>query len=124
MHILNNPNSKLQPRSERMILHIQGYNFVLQYVRCEQNISDFISRHLSDSVHKDKVTFTETYVNFVTEMATPNAIYLIDIKQATAQDPMLTVLKDLILKHNWHRLPKTESDSITVELRSQKQSNL
>ena len=51
-------------------------------------------------------------------MATPNAINLIDIKQATAQDPMLTKLKDLILNHNWHTLPKNASDSITVDLKS------
>ena len=38
--------------------------------------------------------------------ATPNVINLIDIKQATAQDPMLTTLKDLILNHNCHTLPK------------------
>ena len=76
MHILNNSNSKLPPRLERIILHIQSYNFVLMYVRSEQNICDFISRHLSDSVNRDKVTFINTYVNFLTEMATPNAINL------------------------------------------------
>ena len=102
VHILNNPDSKLPPRLERMILHIQGYNFVLQFVRSEQNISDFIRRHLSDSVNRDKVTFIDTYVNFLTEMATPNAINLIDTKQATAQDPMFIKLKDLILNYNWH----------------------
>ena len=56
-------------------------------------LPDFISRHLSHSVNRDKVTFIDTYVNFLSEMATPNAINLIDIKQATAQDPMLTKLK-------------------------------
>ena len=72
----------------------------MQYVRSKQNISDFISRHLSDSVNRDKVTFIDTYVNFLTEMATPNVVNLIDIKEATAQDPMLIKLKDLILNHN------------------------
>ena len=46
------------------------------------------------------MTFIDTYVHFLTKMATPNTIYLIDIEQATAQDPMLTILNDLILKHN------------------------
>ena len=32
VHTLNNPNSKLPPHLERMILHIQEYNFVLKYV--------------------------------------------------------------------------------------------
>ena len=118
VHILNNPNSKLPPRLERMILHIQGYNFVLQYVRSEQNISDFISRHLSDSLNRDKVTFIDTYVNFPMEMATANAINLIDIKQTTAQDPLLIKLEDLILNHNWQTLPKNASHSITAELKS------
>ena len=39
-------------------------------------------------------------------MVTPNAINLIDIKHVSAQDPMLIKLKDLILNHNWHTLPK------------------
>ena len=33
-------------------------------------------------------------------MATPNVVNLIDIKEATAQDPMLIKSKDLILNHN------------------------
>ena len=118
VHILNNPNSKLPPRLKRMILHIHGYNFVLQYVRSEQNMSNFISRHLSDSVNRDIVTFIDMYVIFLTETATPNAINLTDIKKATAQDPMLTKLKDLILNHTWYTLRKNASDSITVELKS------
>ena len=44
-------------------------------------------------MNRDKVTFIDTYVNFLTEMGTPNAINLIDIKQATAQDTMLIKLK-------------------------------
>ena len=51
-------------------------------------------------------------------MATPNVVNLIDIKEATAQDPMLIKSKDLILNHNQYTLPKTTSDSITVELKS------
>ena len=50
-------------------------------------------------------------------MATPNADNLTDIKQATAQEPMLTVLKDLIFNNNRHTLPKNASDSIKVELK-------
>ena len=94
VHTLNNPNSKLPPHLERMILHIQEYNFVLKYVRSEQNISNCISQHLSDSVNRVKVTFIGTYVNFLPEMATPHAINLIDIKQATVQEPLLIKLKD------------------------------
>ena len=88
------------------------------YVRSEQNICDFISRHLSDSVNRNKVTFINTYVNFLTEMATPNAINLNWYQTSYAQDPMLTKLKDLILNHNWHTLPKNASNSITDELKS------
>ena len=69
-------------------------------------------------VNVDQLAFIDTYVNFLTKMATPNAIYLLNIKQTAAQDLTLTILKDLVLKHNWHRLWKTASDSITVELKS------
>lgn len=56
------------------------------------------------------MTFIDAYVNFLTEMANLNAIKLIDFKQVTEQDPMLTKLKDLIINHTWHTLPKNASD--------------
>ena len=74
---------------------------------------------MSDNLNRDKVTFIDTYVNFLTEMANLNAIKLIDIKQeATEQDPIFIKLEDLIINHTWHTLPKNASDSITVELKS------
>ena len=58
---------------------------------------------MSDNVNRDKVTFIDTYVNFLTEMANLNAIKLIDIKQeATEQDPIFIKLEDLIINHTWH----------------------
>ena len=79
-------------------LHNQDYNFLLHSVRSKQNISNFISLHLSDSVNRDKVTVIDTYVNVINS----DAINSIDIKRDPAQDPMLT-----IRNYNWHTLQKT-----------------
>ena len=45
VNLLKRPSSKLPLRIERMLLQVQGYEFEIEYVKSESNISDFISRH-------------------------------------------------------------------------------
>ena len=44
-NLLKRPSSKLPLRIKRMLLQLQGYEFEIEYVKSESNISDFISRH-------------------------------------------------------------------------------
>ena len=45
VRLLSRPSSKVPLRIERLILQLQGYDFDIKYVKTEQNISDYISRH-------------------------------------------------------------------------------
>ena len=69
VNLLSRPSSKLPLRIERIILQLQGYNFDIKYVKTEQNISDYISRH-PDREQKLEV---DKCVNFVTSTAVPKS---------------------------------------------------
>ena len=45
VNLLKRPSSKLPLRIERMLLRLQSYEFEIEYVKRESNISDFSSRH-------------------------------------------------------------------------------
>ena len=68
-----------------MILQLQGYDFDIEYVKSEKNISVYNSC-LSDRGQKViESTMVDKYVNFVTF----TAFTLEDIKTATKQDKFL-----------------------------------
>ena len=68
-----------------MILELQGYDFDIEYVKSEKNISVYNSC-LSDRGQKViESTMVDKYVNFVTF----TAFTLEDIKTATKQDKFL-----------------------------------
>ena len=54
-----------------------------------ENPSDFLSCHPSKETCSNEETTAEQYINFVVTHATPNAMSLAEIKQATKDDPML-----------------------------------
>ena len=103
VNLLNNPNSTVPLRIERMTLRLQGYSFDLQHVRGEDNISDYPSRHPADSFSQD-IYKIEKYINFVANYACPNAISIDDIKKATQNSPTLQIIADLIRQNSWHKL--------------------
>ena len=43
INLLKRLSSKLPLRIERMLLQLQGYEFEIEYVKSESNISNFIS---------------------------------------------------------------------------------
>ena len=45
VNLLKRPSPKLPLRIERMLLYLQVYDFEIEYVKRELNISDFVSRH-------------------------------------------------------------------------------
>ena len=45
VNLLSRPSSKVPLRIERMILQLNDYDFDIKYVKTEQNIGDYISRH-------------------------------------------------------------------------------
>ena len=69
-----------------MALRLQGYNLynlyiIFKYVKSEHNVCDYSSRHS----YKDlaKVKELTSYVNFLSDDATPNALTIAIIKKTT-----------------------------------------
>ena len=72
-----------------MILQLQGYDFDIKYVKSEQSISDYISRHPDREQKLIESTVVDKYVNFITSTALPKSFTLEDITIATKQDKVL-----------------------------------
>ena len=98
-----------------MILQLQGY------VKTEQNISDFISRHPDREQELIERTEVDKYVNFVTSTAVPKSFTLEDIATATKQDKVLQILKQTILNNEWKSMDKKQYDVETLKLLKQYQ---
>ena len=69
-----------------LIIKLQGYDFDIEYVKSEQNISDNISWHPDQAQKLIESAVVDTYVNFVTSTAVPIAFTLEDITTAIKQD--------------------------------------
>ena len=101
--LLNNPNSVVPLRIEKMTLSLQGYTFDLQHIAGKDNIADYPSRHPIGSPAEGN-TEIEQYVNYVAENACPNAISLEDVRQETRKDPALQIVADLVRNNSWYKL--------------------
>ena len=116
VNLLKRPSSKLPLRIERMLLQLQGYEFEIEYVKSESNISDFISRHPIQDKRQIDENIYEKYVNFVTTTAVPKSLTTDDISTATKQDKFLQNLRQRIENNDWNLLEKLNFDNETFNL--------
>ena len=117
--LLSRPCSKVPLQIERMILQLQGYDFDIKYVKTEQNISHYISRHTNRKQKLIESTEVDKDVDFVTSTAAPKSITLEDIATATKQDKVLQILKQTILNNEWKSMDKKQYDLETLNLLKQ-----
>ena len=117
-NLLSRPSSKVPFRIERMILQPQSYDFDIKYVKIEQSISDYISRHpdrgekLIESTEVDK---------YVPSTAVPKSFTLEDITTTTKQDKILQILKQTILNNKRKSMDKKQYGVETLKLLKQYQ---
>ena len=112
--IFNNKRSQPPARIERWNLHLQEYNFTTVYTKGIENPSDFLSRHPSKEISDNEEQAAELYVNFIATHATPNAMTLSEIKQATKDDATLQKVIELIHNNNW-KLTELSSNDVDIE---------
>ena len=103
---LNNPNSKVPLRIERMTLRLQGFTFDLKHIKGECNISDYSSRHPFQATQDRKI---EEYVNLVANYSCPNALTLDEIKKETLKDPVLQAIAKLHSNNSWYKLDNVDN---------------
>ena len=101
--IYNKPTCKATARLERLQLRLQPYKFRVVYRPGASNPADYMSRHPVSKPttpgHKSRV---DAYVNFVTTNATPNAVTLQEIQDATAKDQTLQSLARVLVTQKWN----------------------
>ena len=87
--ILSNPLSKPPARIERWNLQLQDYDFDIQYIKGQDNPSDFLSCHHPTPITMNTDEFAAIsvkYFNFIVNHAVPKAMALSEIEDATKFD--------------------------------------
>lgn len=125
--IWNNPRSKPPARIERWGLRLQPYNFRVVYRKGTENPADYMSRHpvqTENGQHTRATKVAEEYVNFLAQHATPKAMTLNEIKEATLKDPVLQKVSDHIRNNTWHLITKETQYGIALQKYKQISSEL
>ena len=109
--IFEKPNSHCPARLERwrLRLRLQSYDFHICYRPGHDNPSDYMSRHPlnRNSTNSQDSENSEYYIKFIAESATPKAMTLQQIKDATHLDPTLQHAIHVIQENAWHTLDTT-----------------
>jgi hypothetical protein len=108
-------------RIARWALRLTPYTFTLLYKAGKDNPADYMSWH--PLAHTDKQSrheiIAEEYVNFFADSDTPSAITLSEIQSATARDPTLQTVVQLVATSKWHTIADcAHPDAHTGALRS------
>ena len=62
-------NSNPPPHIQHWILHLQAYNYTIQYIPGNNNPADFLSRNILNNIeftHKSVIKEAEQYINLIT----------------------------------------------------------
>ena len=96
--LFNNPQAKLPPRIERLIMKMQNLDFTMIHIPDKENVTDYMSRYLLPETAK---TGVETHVKAVTGLG--HAVVLEKIAAESAIDPELKHLRQAIKTGTWDK---------------------
>ena len=96
--LFNNPQAKLPPRIERLIMKMQNLDFTMIHIPGKEKATDYISRHPQPETAK---TGVEKHVKAVTEL--DHAVVLEKIAAESAIDPELKHLRQAITTGTWDK---------------------
>jgi len=108
--LFNNPQAKLPPRIERIIMKMQNLDFAVIHIPGKENVTDYMSRHAipsHDTVDK------EHYVRATTRI--DHAIVLEKIADETKHDKELQHLKKAIHIGQWDKHDPTLKPYIDLQ---------
>ncbi|KAK3745368.1 hypothetical protein QZH41_001397 [Actinostola sp. cb2023] len=96
--LFNNPQAKLPPRIERMVMKMQNLDFTMMHIPGKENATDYMSRHPLPETGKDR---TDKHVKAVTQA--DHAIILDKVAAATETDEELQHLKHAMQSGIWDK---------------------
>ena len=96
--LFNNPQAKLPPRIERLIMKMKNLDFTMIHIPGKENVTDYMSRHPLPETAK---TGVEKHVKAVTEL--DHAVVLEKIAAESAIDPELKHLRQAIKTGTWDK---------------------
>ncbi|KAL9987542.1 hypothetical protein ACROYT_G001867 [Oculina patagonica] len=96
--LLNNPNAKLPPRIERIVMKMQNLDFTAIHIPGKSNMTDYLSRHPLPEIQK---TNHEKHVRAVIEV--DHAVVMETIESATKEDNTLLKLMKALETGKWDR---------------------
>ena len=106
------PRSKPSTRIERWILRIQPYNYNVVYIPGSKNVADPLSRLLKlEPGLQSPVVYNhgaDEYGRFVAITATPSALTMRQIEEASANDPELDEVRKALKSGNFQKCEKFE----------------
>ncbi|XP_021353566.1 uncharacterized protein K02A2.6-like [Mizuhopecten yessoensis] len=111
-------NGKSSARIHRWVLRLQTYRFTVKYIPGKQNIADSLSRLIESKGNNSSTqpTDAETYVRFVAQNATPNALSTRQIEEESAVDEELCNVRKCIKTQRWHELTNKRYLAVKDEL--------
>ena len=98
------PRSKPSACIERWMLRLQAYQYRVKYKPGKANISDCLSRLITDNSKNSEISdFNERHNNFVTKTAVPVAMTAAEIEAESEKDQEITNLRVCIRSSDWGR---------------------
>jgi hypothetical protein len=94
----NNPQAKLPPCIERIIMKMQNLDFTMIHIAGKTNVTDYMSRH---PLPENESIDHEWHVKVITQ--TEHAIVLTKIAAETKSDPELQHLKHAMQTGDWDK---------------------
>lgn len=102
LEVIFSPKSKPCARIERWVLRLQSYTFKVVYKPGKNNIADPLSRLVvTDKPQPCFDNNTENYVNYVVKLATPVAININEITEASTDDETVCAVKLGLTENIW-----------------------
>ena len=98
--LFNNPQAKLPPRMERMVMKMQHLDFTMIHIPGKTNATDYMSRHPLPEVKK---TGHDKHVRAITQM--DHAIVLNAVAAETKDDMELQHLTHAMHTGIWDKTP-------------------
>lgn len=105
LEVIFSPKSKPCARIERWVLRLQSYRYTVVYRAGKNNIADPLSRLVKfEQTNESFDEENEQYVQSITSLATPVAIRLIEIKEASIDDAEIKAVEKALYNSTWSEL--------------------